>query len=93
MMASMSASGKAFLGWTKVGRAGPRPQVSQWEQFGLGRHLLGQESGSYWDFMGLENADNTGCTYSNLKDQSGAPTGPNQVSGSAPSPAPLPMGR
>ncbi|MGD1033918.1 MAG: putative glycoside hydrolase [Candidatus Dormibacteria bacterium] len=82
MMASMSASGKAFLGWTKVWSGGTQAQVSQWEQFGLGVYLLGQESGSYWDFMPSQNADNTGCTYSNLKDQLGAPTGPYQVSGS-----------
>jgi hypothetical protein len=82
MMASMSASGKAFLGWTKVWSGGTQAQVSQWEQFGLGVYLLGQEAGSYWDFMPSHSADNTGCSYSNLKDQLGAPLGPYQVSGS-----------
>jgi hypothetical protein len=32
--------------------------------------------------MPSQSADNTGCSYSNLKDQLGAPTGPYQVSGS-----------
>jgi len=82
MMASMSASGKAFLGWTKIWSSGTQAQVSQWEQFGLGVYLLGQASGSYWDFMASQKADNTGCAYSNLKDQLGAPLGPYQVSGS-----------
>jgi hypothetical protein len=82
MMASMSASGKAFLGWTKVWSGGTPAQVSQWEQFGLGVYLLGQESGSFWDFMPSETADNTACSYANLKDQLGAPLGPYQVSGS-----------
>jgi hypothetical protein len=82
MMASMAASGKAFLGWTKVWSAGTSGQIAQWEQFDLGVYLLGQQPGSYLDFMPSKSADNTGCSYSNLEDQLGAPLGPYQVSGS-----------
>jgi hypothetical protein len=82
MMAGMALSGKAFLGWTKVWSTGTSSQVAQWEQFALGVYLIGQQQGSFFDFMPSEDADNTGCSYSNLRDELGAPLGPYQVSGS-----------
>jgi hypothetical protein len=82
MMASMAASGKAFLGWTKVWSSGTATQIAQWEQFDLGVYLIGQQRGSYLDFMPSKSADNTGCSYNNLKDELGAPLGAYQMSGS-----------
>ena len=82
MMSDMAAHGKAFLGWTKIWSTATPGQIAQWEQFDLGVYLIGQQSGSYLDFMPSKTADNTGCSYSNLRDQLGAPLAPYQLSGS-----------
>ena len=82
MMSSMSAHGKALLGWTKVWVNASSAQVASWEDYGLAAYLLGQQAASYWDFMPSRDADNTAVPYSNMKDQLGAPLGPYTVSGS-----------
>jgi hypothetical protein len=78
----MAADGKTFLGWTKVWSSSTKAQLAKWEQFDLGVYLLGQQSGSFLDFMPSETADNTVVAYTNLEDQLGAPLGPAQLSGS-----------
>ena len=59
MMSSMSAHGKALLGWTKVWVNATSAQLDKWEQYGLAAYLLGRGSASYWDFMPSHSADNT----------------------------------
>lgn len=82
MMSSMSAHGKALLGWTKVWVNATTAQLDKWEQYGLAAYLLGRASASYWDFMPSHDADNTVISYSNLRDQLGAPMGAYTTSGS-----------
>jgi len=82
MMSDMAAHGKTFLGWTKVWSSGSAAQIAQWEQFALGVYLLGQQSGSYLDFMNSHSADNTQVAYPNLDSNMGAPMGPYTVNGS-----------
>jgi hypothetical protein len=81
MMSDMAASGKTFLGWTKVWSTGTPAQVSQWESFDLGVYLLGQGAGSMLDFMPSHSADNTAISYANLQQNMGAPMGAYTVSG------------
>jgi hypothetical protein len=82
MMSSMSAHGKALLGWTKIWCSSSSSQVAKWEDYGLAAYLLGKQSTSYWDFMPSKDADNTAVSYSNLKDQLGAPVGAYTTQGS-----------
>ena len=82
MMSDMAASGKTFLGWTKVWSTGTPAQVSQWESFDVGVYLLGQGAGSMLDFMPSHSADNTAISYANLQSNMGTPMGPYTVSGS-----------
>ncbi|MGP8159769.1 MAG: putative glycoside hydrolase [Candidatus Dormibacteria bacterium] len=82
MMSSMAAHGKALLGWTKVWVSASSSQVAKWEQYALAVYLLGKQSNSYWDFMPSHDADNTVVSYSNMKDQLGAPLGPYTTNGS-----------
>jgi hypothetical protein len=82
MMSDMAAHGKALLGWTKVWVSATSSQLAKWEEYALAVYLLGKGSASYWDFMPSQNADNTVVSYSNMKDQLGAPLGPYTTSGS-----------
>ena len=82
MMSSMSAHGKALLGWTKVWVNATSAQLDKWEQYGLAAYLLGRGSASYWDFMPSHSADNTVIAYSNLRDQLGSPLAAYTTSGS-----------
>ena len=82
MMSDMSAHGKALLGWTKVWVSASGSQLAKWEDYALAAYLLGKQSNSYWDFMPSKGADNTAVSYSNMKDQLGAPVGAYTTQGS-----------
>ena len=57
-------------------------QLAKWEDYALAAYLLGKQSNSYWDFMPSKGADNTAVSYSNMKDQLGAPVGAYTTQGS-----------
>jgi hypothetical protein len=82
MMSSMAAHGKALLGWTKVWVSATSTQLAKWEEYGLAAYLLGRGAASYWDFMPSHSADNTVVSYSNMRDQLGAPLGAYTTNGS-----------